>query len=312
MRRLVFLCALLMLAAVALVSCGTADTVRKTGDACAPARSLVQGTTAHTLNENGETRTYLMHVPPQYDGSSKAPVVLLFHGLGGNPSTMMQTTRMLDLADDEGFILVAPAGRGKVSKWDFRSGVDVPGSDLGFVRDLVASVSNVSCVDSSRVYAAGFSNGSALTLALACDGTTKFAGYGAVSAPFHDGTCAKAPPAPIIYFHGMKDKVVPYGGAKTVIGRLPPVNDTMNKWVTHDRCAARGARTTVKEHVRHFSWSSCRAGSAVEVYAVDNGGHRWPGGTRVSPGRGGGIQTQDIDASTLIWRFFELHRRGGQ
>jgi polyhydroxybutyrate depolymerase len=311
-RRGIFLVLLPVLVAVALAGCGRSDTVRRPGDECAPARSPAVGTTLRTIQSGGESRTYLLHVPSGYDGSTRAPVVVLFHGYGGTPSAMVKTTHMDKLADEQGFILVAPQGRGAVSRWDFRSPITATGSDLGFVRDLVNEVKADACVDGARVYAAGFSNGSALTLALACDGTTKFAAYGAVSAPYYDAACATAPPAPIIYFHGMRDKVVPYGGAHTVIGWLPSVNVAMSEWATHDGCPPSDSTTTVSEHVRHFAWKSCRDDSAVEVYAVDNGGHRWPGGAGSSPGRVDGITTQEIDASTLIWEFFERHPRGGQ
>jgi polyhydroxybutyrate depolymerase len=311
-RRCIFLAILGLLVAVGLAGCGRSDAVRASGDECAPARSPAVGTTEHTISSGGETRTYLLHVPPGYDGSTRTPVVVLFHGYGGTPATMVQTTHMAAMADDNGFLLVAPQGRGDVARWDFRSSVDTKGSDLGFVRDLVKKVKSEACVDGARVYAAGFSNGSALTLALACDGTTKFAAYAAVSAPYYDDSCAKAPPAPIIYFHGMRDKVVPYDGADTIIGWLPPVNEAISEWVDHDGCPASGSTTTVSEHVRHFAWKSCGNGAAVELYAVDNGGHRWPGGTASAPGRVDGITTQEIDASMLIWEFFEQHPPGGQ
>lgn len=301
-----------LLVAFGVAACGRSDAVRTPGDECVPARSLAEGTTEHMIASGGESRTYLLHVPPGYDGSTKTPVVVLFHGYGGTSATMLQTTHMVRLADDKGFLLVAPQGRGDIARWDFESPVDMEGSDLGFVRDLVSQVKSETCVDAKRVYAAGFSNGSALTLALACDGTTKFAAYGAVSAPYYADSCTKAPPEPIIYFHGMRDKVVPYDGAYTLIGRLPPVNQAISQWVRHDGCPASGSTTTVSEHVRHFVWKSCANGAAVELYAVDNGGHRWPGGTASSPGRVDGITTQEIDASMLIWEFFERHPPGGQ
>jgi polyhydroxybutyrate depolymerase len=311
-RRLLVLAAIVALSAVAMVSCGTADTIRKTSDECSPARSLPSGSTQRTIESGGRERRYLIHVPPAYDGSTKTPLVVLFHGFGGSPQAVVDTTSMATIADKKNTILVAPLGRGRITHWDFRTPISDPSSDLAFVRDLVKEVKLVGCIDASRVYAAGFSNGSVLALALACDGTTKFAAYGAVSGPYWSNSCQKAPPASIIYFHGLRDKVVPYGGADTVIGPLPPVNNVMASWAAHDSCPAASATTTVSKHVRHFTWKACKAGSGVNVYVVDNGGHRWPGGTPVPSGRVSGVMTQEIDASTLIWRFFEQHAAGGQ
>lgn len=306
------LAAILALVSAALVSCGRSDVVRRPSDQCAPARSLPEGSSHRTIEIGGSNRRYLIRVPPGYDGSTKTPVVFLFHGLGGDPQAVVNTTSMDDLADDGDTILVAPLGRGRVPGWDYRTPISDPTSDLAFVRDLVLEVKKEACVDSSRVYAAGFSNGSVLALALACDGTTEFTAYGAVSGPYWDSSCKKAPAASLIYFHGLKDTVVDYDGANTVIGRLPPVNDVMADWAAHDRCPPASATTTVSDHVRHFAWTACKEGSAVDVYVVDNGGHRWPGGKPYPSGRVSGLMTQEIDASRLIWKFFERHAPGGQ
>ena len=312
MRRLLVLAAITAILATGMASCGRTETIREPRDECARARVLPQGTTERTIESGGQQRRYLIHVPPGYDGSTRTPLLLLFHGRGGSPQAVVETTRVDAVADQHDVIVVAPLGRGRVTGWDFRTPINDPASDLAFVRDLVKELKSDACVDSSRVYAAGFSNGSALALALACDGTTRFAAYGAVSGPYWNDACRKSSPAPIIYFHGLRDKVVPYAGGVTGIGPLPPVNDAIASWAEHDGCPAASATTQVAQDVRHFAWNRCKDGSAVSVYVVDNGGHRWPGGEPIPAGHVSGHMTEEIDATTLIWRFFEQHAAGGQ
>jgi polyhydroxybutyrate depolymerase len=311
-RRLLVLAAIMAVCATGMAACGKTEAIREAGDECSPARSLPTGSTERTIESGGQQRRYLIRVPPGYDGSTKTPLVLLFHGYGGTPQGVVDTTAMGELADKNNTILVAPLARGRVTEWDFRTPSSDPTSDLAFVHDLVKELKSDACIDSSRVYAAGFSNGSVLALALACDGRTKFAAYGAVSGPYWNDSCRGAPPASIIYFHGLRDTVVPYAGANTVIGPLPPVNDVMASWAAHDSCPAASATTTVSQHVRHFTWNKCKDRSGINVYVVDNGGHRWPGGKPYHSGRVSGVMTQEIDATTLIWRFFEQHAAGGQ
>jgi polyhydroxybutyrate depolymerase len=274
---------------------------------CQIARPLPAGTTTQEITSGGRTRTYLLHVPPTYDGNTAAPVVLMFHGLGGEPQTVVDSTGLADRADEDGTILVVPLGRGNPSEWKFRDPVGDPDSDLTFVRDLVRQLQRTACADPSRLYAAGFSNGSALTLALACDGTTRFAAYAAVSGPFYEPRCDDAPPASIIYFHGTSDTTVPFGGAKTVIGRLPPVNDTMSKWATRGRCPASKAFTTADDAVHHFAWRGCTGDTDVDIYAVVGGVHGWPGGGPMSPGRTSQTEDSPVDATDLLWTFFREH-----
>jgi polyhydroxybutyrate depolymerase len=310
-RRIGVLLALLIVSAT-LVSCGKTDAIRKSSDACFPTRSLAVGTSHVSMDDVSGRRTYLLHVPSGYDGTTRTPVVVLFHGLGGNSAAVAESTRMTKLSDKAGFILVVPQGLGKISRWDFRSAPSAKDSDLGFAKRLVTSIRSSACVDPHRIYAAGFSNGSALTLALACQGTTGFAAYAAVAAPYFNSTCKSAPPASIIYFHGSADKVVPFGGGNTAIGPLPGVTSTLRSWATHDACPPRGARTTVSTHVTHFAWTGCRGGTGVDVYEVLHGGHAWPGQATGSPGRVQGVQTKEVNASELIWRFFQAHHSGGQ
>lgn len=312
MRRLLIALTIMVTAAVGIVVYGAngATPEPRTAPApCADARPLAAGTTTQTITSGGTRRTYLMHVPPSYDGSMRVPVVLMFHGLGGDPATVLAATRMAERADADGSIVVVPLGRGEPARWRFREPASDPSSDLAFVGDLVGRVQRVACTDPSRLYAAGFSNGSALTLALACDGTIPFAAYAAVSGPYWEPRCDDAPPASIIYFHGTADTTVPFGGADTVIGQLPPVNDTMSKWATSGRCPADAAFTTADEAVHHFAWRSCTGGTDVDIYAVVGGVHGWPGGGAMSPGGSSRTADSPVDATALLWGFFQRHPR---
>ncbi len=314
MRRLVAGVAVVAMAAAGIAFYGADGATPEPVAApapCAVERPLPGGTTTQTLTSGGRERSYLLHVPPGYDGTTRAPVVMMFHGLGGDPETVLAATDMDDKADADGTVLVVPLGRGEPAQWRFREPIGDPKGDLAFVRDLAREVRSTGCTDPSRLFAAGFSNGSALTLALACDGSTTFAAYAAVSGPYYDeSTCDDAPPASIIYFHGMSDTTVPFGGADTVIGELPPVNDTMSKWATRGRCPASGAFTTADSSLHHFAWRSCKGGTDVDIYAVVGGVHGWPGGGPMSPGRTSRTEDSPVDATSLLWTFFRQHPAG--
>jgi polyhydroxybutyrate depolymerase len=314
-RRLLVGGVILAMAAAGIVlygANGATEPSRAEPTTCESVRTLPAGTTTQKITSGGHTRTYLLHVPPDYDGTTRTPVVMMFHGLGGDPETVVDATDLTTRADADATILVVPLGRGKPAEWSFREPATDPESDLAFVHDLVQHVRTSGCVDEDRIFAAGFSNGSALTLALACDGTTRFAAYAAVAGPYYEPECDDAPPASIIYFHGTADTTVPFGGAETVIGQLPPVNDTMSKWATRGRCPASGATTTADDDVHHFAWRSCKGGTDVDIYAVVGGVHGWPGGGPMSPGRTSRTKNSPVDATALLWQFFQEHPAGGQ
>ena len=87
-----------------------------------------------------------------------------------------------------------------------------------------AHVESTVCIDPSRVYAAGMSNGGAFASGLACDSARTFGAIASVSglAPCRSG----GPAVPVIAFHGTADPIYPYdggplGGASDASDRRP-------------------------------------------------------------------------------------------
>ncbi len=54
--------------------------------------------------------------------------------------------------------------------------------------------------------------------------------------------------------------------------------------------------------VEHYL--DCRDGADVNLYAIEGGGHQWPGGNSAF---GHGNTCRDIDAAASIWQFFSEH-----
>src|SRR4029077_2339453 len=68
------------------------------------------GDARFTLDFRGQERSYLVHSPPR--PRSPAPVILSFHGGGGNAPAQQEYSRLDAVADREGFIVVYPNGTG--------------------------------------------------------------------------------------------------------------------------------------------------------------------------------------------------------
>jgi len=47
----------------------------------------------------------------------------------------------------------------------------------------------------------------------------------------------------------------------------------------------------------------------VVVYVIDGGGHSWPGASQDLPVFMVGKASQNMDATKVIWEFFQKHRR---
>ena len=78
--------------------------------AAAGAQPFTPGETTRTLVSGGLTRSYILHVPPSYNGSNPVPLVLDFHGLSSNAAQQAGISGFRALSDAGGFVVVWPQG----------------------------------------------------------------------------------------------------------------------------------------------------------------------------------------------------------
>ncbi len=201
----------------------------------------------------------------------------------------------------EGFVVAQPLGFGVVPLWFTAAGTPESEQDVAFARALVDDVASRVTIDPDRVYATGFSNGGGMANRLACDAADVFAAIGAVAGAYVDfAECAPSRPVPIIAFHGTLDLVVPYEGFLLV----PDVRVWAEAWSARNGCTSEPDIGRIAADVTLHRWSDCREGADVLLYTIEGGGHGWPGTS--SPTRREN-STDSVDATELIWDFFEVH-----
>jgi polyhydroxybutyrate depolymerase len=272
----------------------------------------------HFLTHDGLERRYLVHLPPGYDPAKPVPVVLNFHGGGGNADTQRRQSRMNEVADRHGFIVVYPDGTGGIAgrllTWNAdtccgsasRDKVD----DVGFVSKLLDELPKQYAVDSRRVYATGMSNGAMLCYKLACELAPRIAAIGPVSGPMNVAGPEPKRPVPVIHFHGLADQnalfkggVGPHSIAKIENRSIP---DTIAWWVKVNHCLPEPAeeKKTDLYTLSRYAPAKDQPGAPVELYALTDGGHAWPGGENVTPRWLTGKLVTGVNASELMWEFF--------
>ncbi len=268
----------------------------------------------HFLTHDGRQRRYVVHVPRNHDGRTRLPVVLNMHGALGRPETQRNLSRMNDVADRFGFLVVYPQAAGPTRALLFNAG---PGcgyaaqqhiDDVGFIRQLLDDLPKHYLVDPQRVYATGMSNGAAMTYRLACELSDRIAAIGPVAcAMVVDGPQPRRP-VPVMHFHGQKDPFAPFAGGKGRFGGIQfrSVADTIRWWVKANHCREEPAEVTKgTDYVRtRYQPASGVRGAPVILYALPEGGHTWPGGVDLAPIINKGKLVASVDASTLLWQFF--------
>lgn len=268
----------------------------------------------------GQLRTYLLHIPAHYDTIRLAPLVIVLHGHGGSAANFEKYTGMSEKADLEGFIAVYPQAQGDPSDW--HTAIDGPRKrdDIAFVRDIIDLLERRYRIDHRRIYAAGHSNGGIMTYRLASTLSDKLAAIGVTAGSIgminqHGDTLRIAPPphpVSVIHFHGLADPSVPYAGGPETDGpdNIVSVKNTISFWIAADHCPTALASRSVSSdrNVIIESYSPCASGTAVTLYTIIDGTHRWPGDEvpwYTFPGR----DDSDVVATDVMWAFFAAHPR---
>ncbi len=130
--------------------------------------------------------------------------------------------------------------------------------------------------------------------------------------------CRPTRPVPLLLIHGTEDPLVPWDGGQVTIGaggRILSAPTTIQKWLTLNGCALgpvvteEAIDTATGTRVRREAYSRCKEGAEVILLAIEGGGHTWPGGPQYLPTRFIGKTNHTLDASAVIWEFFQRHHK---
>jgi polyhydroxybutyrate depolymerase len=267
--------------------------------------TLANGT--FNLMHMGAQYSYIVHVPPSYDGTKRTPLLLNWHGFGSNALQQQIFSGTDAVSDEQGFIVVYPSSPD--TSWAagtccsmFLDGGGMPNrDDVGFARALVAEISKAACVDSKRVYSTGMSNGGFMSHRLACEAADLFAAAAPVAGKMGLADCQPSRPVPVMHFHGTADMTITYDTG-ALSGEGVPVPEMMQRWGTRNGCTKGPDTTYQMGSVTCKTWSDCTAGALVTLCTADGEGHCWPG-TPFCPN--GMPFTTDISASRDGWAFMK-------
>jgi polyhydroxybutyrate depolymerase len=290
--------------------------------ACAVLVALVTGAGAATIERTvavgGLERSVEIDVPARAPPPAGWPVVVVFHGGGGNAASVRTQSRMSAKGAAEGFVAVYPQGSGGIAGklrtwnagtccgWAMQHRVD----ETAFVAALLDDVARVVAIDAARIYATGISNGGMMAYQVACTLSARFAAIavvaGEMTMPASD--CRPARPVAVLVIHGSADRNLPIDGGPgaraLAVHDVRSLASAIEFWRAHNGCAA----APVTERSGAVAWTrhpGCRDGGDVEVVVIDGGGHSWPGGDRLA--RFLDPPSAALDATAEIWRFFARH-----
>jgi len=268
------------------------------------------------LPHEDRTRSYLLHIPQSYTDDAPAPLVLVFHGSGGNADDMVTATEFRDLANDTGTIVVYPNAVN--GRWDY---LDVPidrggtvVDDVGFVALLIDELAESYNIDDNRIYTVGYSNGALMAFRARCTLDDRIAATGlvgmSITTQLAQG-CVGSAPVATVWAIGTNDPVFPLNGYAEI------ENDILYSAFSHtmtfsylttlnncDLTTGRFEEITGAESPHRVvvqEPAGCPDDDLVRFYAIAEAGHVWPRAI---------IELDDSDVDTIpadMWAF--LHAR---
>ena len=247
---------------------------------------------------------------PDVQTAERAPAILMLHYLHGSPADMADLTAAGRLARDAGAWVILPdAVQGK---WNYGSASVKTVNDVKFLDTVIDTVVARYPIDSRRIYMSGYSNGGLMSVRYACERPERIAAVGVVATTIEQLDalqCAPPQGVAMLYINGVDDPVVPFEG--NLLKRS--AESTLELWRGFNGCGATFTSELLPDRVddgtrvTHKAWSQCSSGLPVEQYAIEGGGHTWPGTQRFTLGLG--ITSQDFEATEAIWQFVSRHTR---
>ena len=255
-------------------------------------------------------RPYKISLPSTYDGTKPLPVLFYFHGQCG--SIQHEDDKFVELGEKRGFIVVSPRGMedggtlyGACTGWNMGSGgrLDVCTQqctpeihksclltaamsncnwstchdDVDFVKQLLATLKAELCLDVSRFYVTGASNGAMFTYRLLAELPPQtFAAaapwYGLVLRNMWNPPTAEHATA-LLHLHGLKDKTIPPVGDYASHYYYHPLNDTLRSYGVAASCAvARGWENTSTPWDKPATQTHVNAHTCVTYDGCERGG----------------------------------------
>jgi len=287
----------------------------------------------HVVQLPSIERQFLFLVPPELvHSSSGVPLVMSFHGTFESPWFHEKEVGYMDVLSRHGWLGILPWGtrlksssamggvRECCSKWcdseeccmqgGFVSAKTEacswwwPQTQVTLVDTIWNWVEEHTCVDRTKVFAAGFSLGGSLDWYLACHRSQYFRAVAPIEPVLYmDETCAEPSARPV--------SILSYGGTQD-----PNVNLDKLARMTEKRAQASGCDGKVVEQlsatVNCTIWSSqCSGGHLFEFCVVDGMAHNIPG--HLKPDQTTFIRAgSDVDWTKRTFERFSLLVQPGQ
>jgi poly(3-hydroxybutyrate) depolymerase len=231
---------------------------------CGHMRTLQNGTL--TITFSNASRKYILRVPDGYDSSRPYRLVLAYAWSGASASQVVSADYFtFSTLDAKNTIFAAPDAADGAGTWS--------NGDVAFTDAILQQLEGDLCIDTSRVFATGFSFGGAMAMALGCTRADVFRAVAFFSGADLTNSCPMTLTKPIAYYASQASEdsdglstTSPITGEKRQAD-FAAVNGCMPEPTAIDFPSSGQPHTCT-------NYKGCSAGHPTE-YCVFNGPHGW-------------------------------------
>ena len=283
------------------------------------------------------SRRYYYYIPSTYQEGEPLPLMISLSGSGTNTLFQMNEGKWNELAEKEGFVLIAPEyvclhadgtlscrgllqdqiGQEDVSnlRWVATDALEPVANygvdDVAYLTDLMDLFIEEGFVNEHKIFVSGLSHGGYMAERLAIEVPERLAGVGLVAAgiweTFQNSTVTNK--VRIVYVQGTHDPIVPYDGIllgdHALSTSLP---DSINWFLSRYGIDSEPIVTELPDMdpddgctITRSEYQAADGTPQLISFVVKGGGHTWPGGTQYLDEEWVGKLCKDAQASELIW-----------
>jgi polyhydroxybutyrate depolymerase len=299
------------------------------------AATLTPGDHTFSIQHGGRSRSYIVHMPRGASPDRGRPVILAFHGGGGEAEGFKRYAGLDAIADREGVVVVYPYGSGPLRRrlltWNAGDccgyAMNQRVDDVSFAMAVLDDVARRVNVDTRRIYATGHSNGAMMSYRLGAERADRIVAIAPVAGSHDLDRFAPSRAVAVLDIHSVDDPRALYNGGTgppfpgtNVRSSHRPVEESIGRWRVHNGCSAQPRTVETRKGTAPsggasqtatlLAWDGCVQGGVVEHWKLTGVGHGWPGNARAELREGLiGPPTTLVVAAEEIWKFFSKTQR---
>ncbi|KAL6864610.1 carbohydrate esterase family 1 protein [Trichoderma novae-zelandiae] len=278
-----------------------------------------------TITSGGLLRYFLISIPPRYHTEIPTPAVLSYHRGTTTAESQLVLDQLTNTELNTEFIVIYPsiltthANTEGQNIWQGDPSDTI--NDVQFTADMLNHVQSQYCIDPTRIFATGKSDGAGFCNVLACDRTlsTRIAAFAPVSGAYYIDTLPCSPSdvpipcnpgrrdIPLLAYHGGNDTTISYPGSDRKQECLASIPHFIQQWAMRDGLGLKDVTTPIAPNtVSHKFGSGAKLG-LVEHICDAVIGHDWPSPEPNSDNQSPGRYVASFNATPIILWFFKQH-----